>query len=103
RLPGELELRAVGLLALGRPLPLVAAGGLELAALHVVLEDRVESLVSLLPALRCLDREQQLDAAIQVARHPVGAREVDLLVAAVPEIVDARVPEEGVHNQNTPV
>ena len=46
--------------------------------------------------VRPLDREHQLDALVEVARHPVGARQVDLLVAAVQEVVDARVLEEAI-------
>ena len=45
-------------------------------------------------------REEELDAPVEVARHPVGAREVDLLVAAVPEVEDARVLEEAVHDRD---
>ena len=37
---------------------------------------------------------QRLDAPVEVARHHVGAADVDLLVAAVPEVEDARVLEE---------
>src|SRR2546421_12505971 len=39
-------------------------------------------------------REAELDAPEEIARHPVGAREVHVLGAAVLEIKDSRVLEE---------
>src|SRR5262249_56240838 len=39
-------------------------------------------------------REAELDPAEEVARHPVGAREVHVFGAAVLEVEDARVLEE---------
>src|SRR4051794_36407911 len=40
------------------------------------------------------NREDRLDPAVQVARHEVGAADEHLVVAAVAEVVDARVLEE---------
>ena len=53
-------------------------------------------------ALCCgiVNREHQLDALVEVARHPVGAGEVDLLLAAVQEIVDARVLEKTIDDRD---
>src|SRR5205085_4222842 len=39
-------------------------------------------------------REAELDAPEEVARHPVGAREVNVLGAAIVEVKDARMLEE---------
>ena len=38
-----------------------------------------------------LDRSDNLDASIEVARHPVGGSEIQLLLAVVGEIEDARM------------
>ena len=100
RLAVQLELRAVGLFAAGRAPPLVRAVGLQPAALHVVGERGVEGGQHLRPALGRAHREEQLDPVVEVARHPVGAREVDLLVAAVREVEDARVLEEAVDDRD---
>src|ERR1700687_2360358 len=44
--------------------------------------------------LSLLDRCDNLHAPVEMARHPVRRPEVDLFVAVVPEIEDARVLEE---------
>ena len=41
-----------------------------------------------------------LDAAIEVALHQVGAADVDLFLAAVEEVVDARVLEEAADDRS---
>ena len=46
-----------------------------------------------------LDRDHHLDATMEVARHPVGARDVDLVLAAVREVEDAPVLEEAVDDR----
>src|ERR1035438_4670854 len=43
---------------------------------------------------RVVDGDERLDAAMEVAGHPVGARDVDLVFAAVREVKRARVLEE---------
>jgi hypothetical protein len=48
---------------------------------------------------RIHDRREDLHAAVEVARHPVGARDVDLLVAAVGEAERAPVLEEAVDDR----
>ena len=48
-----------------------------------------------------LDREHQLDALVEIARHPVCAREIDLFVAAVEKVIDAGVLEEAVDDETT--
>jgi hypothetical protein len=85
----QLDLGAVRLLPLRRASALVGPVRLQPAALHVVLEDRVEGEQHLLPALGRLHGEEELDPPVEVAGHPVRAREVDLLVAAVAEVEDA--------------
>ncbi len=42
--------------------------------------------------------EQELDAAVQIARHQVGAAGIDLFFASVAEIIDAAVLEEATDN-----
>ncbi len=45
-----------------------------------------------------LKRKQDFHALVQIARHPVGAAEVDLRLAAVLEVKDAAVLEEPAHD-----
>src|SRR5205823_7551599 len=71
--------------AVGLHLPslaVVVQVGLQAFADHAALERRVE------------DREAQLDAAEEIAVHPIGTSEVDILGAVVGEEEYARVLEE---------
>src|SRR5207237_9113834 len=43
-------------------------------------------------------RHEHLDTLVEIARHPVGAANVDLLVAAVGEVVDAAVLQKSSHD-----
>ena len=47
---------------------------------------------------RILKREQDFHALMQIARHPIGAAEVDLRLAAVLEVKDSAVLEEPPHD-----
>ena len=51
---------------------------------------------------RVLDREHDLDAAAEVARHPVGRGEEDLGLVVVLEVGDPRVLEELVDDADDP-
>ena len=46
-----------------------------------------------------LDRHHDLDAAMEVARHPVRARDVDLVLAGVREVEDAPVLEVAIDDR----
>ena len=73
----------------GRRDPAISAVGLEYAGLDVIHHDDAEHALDdpvLEPGV--LDREHDLDAAAEVARHPVGRREEDLGRVAVLEIRD---------------
>src|SRR6266496_237846 len=73
----------------------VGAVGLEIPGAAVVLGDRVEDfLADLLLRLLVQDRDHQLDAAVEVAGHPVGARNGDLLLLADTEGEAAAVLEK---------
>src|SRR6266508_5413396 len=73
----------------------VGAVGVQVAGAAVVLGDRVEDfLADLLLRLLVQDRDHQLDAAIEVAGHPVGARNGDLLLLADTEGEAAAVLEK---------
>ena len=61
------------------------AAGLEVDREDLVADDARELLV--------LDREEDLDAAAQVARHEVGAADDEAVLAAAVEPVDAAVLE----------
>src|SRR5437660_6634955 len=47
---------------------------------------------------RILKREQDFHALMQIARHPIGAAEVDLRLAAVLEVKDSAVLKEPPHD-----
>jgi hypothetical protein len=47
---------------------------------------------------RLLDRRDRLDAPVEVARHPVGRADVDLLLAAVEKVVRPTVLQEPAHD-----
>jgi hypothetical protein len=70
------------------------------ARLDVVVERHAEHFVDhALLELGIEDRRRDLDAAVEVARHPVGGRQVDERVARVLEVVDAAVLEEAVDDR----
>src|SRR6202040_1924219 len=47
---------------------------------------------------RVLKREQDFHALVQIARHPVGAAEIDLRLAAVLEVKDSAVLKKSAHD-----
>ena len=47
---------------------------------------------------RRFDRKSDLDPAIEIARHPVGARQIEIGLAGVLEIVNPAVLEETADN-----
>src|SRR4029077_442886 len=47
---------------------------------------------------RVLEREQDFHALMQIARHPIGAAEVDFRLAAVLEVKDTAVLKEPPHD-----
>ena len=51
---------------------------------------------------RVLDRRHGLDPPVEVARHPVGGADVDLLLAAVEEVEGPRVLEEPADDADHP-
>src|SRR5262245_55964508 len=69
------------------------------AAFDVVVEHRLHCPEDLGPVLGAFDREHQLHALVQVSHHPVGARQIDLLLAAIQKTVDARVFEKTVDDR----
>src|SRR5882757_9020107 len=100
RICHEVLVRVEGLLALGRSYPIRRAVWQQFPALLVVLEIRYHDLVEhLLVHGRIENRAQHLDAAVEVARHHVGGRDVDRglgmrQAVARAEAVDAAVLEE---------
>ena len=73
------------------------------AGLHVVAQQGRQDAVDdarLEPGI--LDREHHLDAAEEVARHPVGAAEEDLGLAGVLEVEDPAVLQEPVDDADHP-
>src|SRR5206468_10348385 len=72
---------------------------LEIAGAGVVGADRLEDfLADLLFGFLVQDRNHQLDAPVKVARHPVGAGDVDLLLVADAEREGSAVLEEAAHD-----
>ena len=49
-----------------------------------------------------LDREDDLDPAVEVPLHQVGAAKIDLVLSAVAEVVDAAVLEEAADDADHP-
>src|SRR5690606_37699166 len=45
-----------------------------------------------------LNRDEQLDSPVEVARHPVGTRDKHPLVAAMVEVENASVFQEAIHD-----
>src|SRR5688500_19836378 len=74
----------------------VRAVGLQVASLYVVVEIRLQNVDQPAFARRVLDRDEQLDAPIQIPRHPVGAGKENQLVAAMMEVQDSGVLEVAV-------
>ncbi len=70
--------------------------GVEQARLDVVFELQLHHVLDLAHELAVKDGEAGLDAVIEVAHHPVGRGEVELLVAAVVEQEHAGVLEEAI-------
>src|SRR5690606_36397048 len=68
-------------------------------ALRVVGKIKVELLADARLQRRVEDREHDLDAAEEVAVHPVGARAVELVGTAVQEPVAAALLEETPHDR----
>src|SRR5216684_7405773 len=74
---------------------LVVAVGVHLPCLAVVGQIGLEAFLDdalLDPTVE--DREAQLDAPEEIATHPVGAGQIEIFLAAVEEIEDARVLEK---------
>src|SRR6266853_1303424 len=74
----------------------------KLPRLDVVGEERVQDPAEPRAVLRIHHGHDQLDAPVEVARHPVGAPDEDLRVAAVSELEDAGVLEEAVDDRHHP-
>src|ERR1044072_6239139 len=95
---GEPEGFALAAVRLGRlrgRSPSVRAVGVQAARLHVVAQVRVEqNVLQVLPKLLVFHGRERLDPAVEVAVYPVGAADVDLLLARVLEVEDAAVFEE---------
>src|ERR1700744_5311210 len=73
----------------------VCAVGVQNASFACIGQIRRQNLIADPPRdLRILDRKHCLDAFVKVARHPVGAAQVQLGLAAVLEEIDAAVFEE---------
>src|SRR5262249_20473168 len=49
-----------------------------------------------------LQREDDLHALVQVAWHPIGAPEIDLLLSAVGKVIDAAVLQKAPHDTADP-
>src|SRR5882724_10716883 len=82
------------------PDPLRGAVGENAPRLHGVGELRLENLADLPVQGGVQDREGGLDAAVEVAGHPVGRGQEVLRLSAVLEVVDARVLEIAVHDRD---
>ena len=66
--------------------------GTELPELAIVFELKLKGLSTHTAAKRgIIERPRDLNATIEVARHPVRARAVDLLIAAPSEVVNSAV------------
>ena len=96
RLLVEMFLHAEGLLALDADEALRTAVREQPGSLGVVLEKGLEDADEAALEGRFLDRDHQLDALFQVARHPVGRGDVHLAAAAVVEMEEPGMFEEAV-------
>src|SRR6185295_10976948 len=72
---------------------------LERPRLHVVGPRDAEDVDEARAKGRIFDRHHDLDAAMEVSRHPIGARDVDLVLAGVREVEDATVLEVAVDDR----
>jgi len=82
--------------------PRIDAGAEQVPPLVGVAELELEQPETDLTNAFVLDRKQELDAAVEVAVHPVGAGEIEFGVAAVLEIEEPGVFEIAVHNAGDP-
>src|SRR5665811_67722 len=97
------------LLAVERDLPVAARRALVTAVRHhaarldVIHQVLRQDLVADAPhQLLIFHREEQLHAAVEIARHQVGAAQIDFLLAAVAEIEDAAVLQKPPHDAGHP-
>src|SRR5690349_20359760 len=81
---------------------LVGAVGAELPRLPVVVPHEEEQVTEGLAVPGILDRGDRFDAPVEIAGHPVGRADVDLLVAAVQEVERARVLQESPYDADHP-
>src|SRR6185312_1833413 len=94
RVPGEqLRLRTHTAVARGRGADIHAIG-LQNPRLSVVSQTDIQVAQDALAVSLPLDGEGDLDAAKEIALHPVGARAIHLRIAAVLEVEDTRMLEE---------
>src|SRR5262245_25240982 len=90
-------------LAGSRAYPPIGPIWLELARLHRIAElDAQDAVAHLRPQRWIVEREDDLDTPIQVTRHQVGTAQVDLLIAAVAEVVGAAVLQEAPDDADHP-
>src|ERR1039458_2668576 len=104
-LPAARDYAHQDLLAAERDLPVAARGALVTAVRHhaarldvihqVLGQDFVADAAH---QFRIFHWEEQLHTAVEIARHQVGAAEIDFLLAAVAEIEDAAVLQEASHD-----
>ena len=76
----------------------VTSVALEMTCLGFVPEVNRENVLEPGRELGVLDGEENLDAAIEIARHQVRAAQIDLFRAAIPEVVNAAVLQESAHD-----
>src|SRR5262245_52904569 len=74
----------------------VRAIGAQAFRLRVVEKHRPKGLERRSLEMGILDRKHDLDAAVEVSAHPVGARQKELVVPAIQKIVHAGVFEKTV-------
>ena len=86
---------AVGLLIAGRR-GLVASVGEEFSAFHGVMQAGVQDVNQTPAAVGIFHRDQQFDAPIEIAWHPVGTGEEHTFVTAVKEIDQPTVFQKAV-------
>src|ERR1017187_6175335 len=98
----EEDLLGTGCLDAGGVQPLMATVGQELARFGIVLEGCPQDANQPGLGRRVDNGHEQLDAAVEVARHPVGAGNKNERFAAMMKIQDAAVFEETVHNADDP-
>src|SRR5579863_4272235 len=78
-----------------RARPGVCAIGVQNASFACVGEVRRQNLVAdTLAEMRLLERKHRFNAFVEIARHPIGAAEIQLGLAAVLEVIDAAVFQE---------